>query len=102
MFKALVLIFTLTLTACGTTTQIVEAPKTINHPEWPTPVMPYKFDWKVITVDDEVYVGLEYNQSVEFRVFMEDIKRYIKESNGMICFYRTDLLEQRCFKIVEK
>jgi hypothetical protein len=66
--------------------------------------MPYNFDWKVILQDEKVYVGLEYDQSVEFRVFLEDMRRYIKESNGVICFYRDDVKEPRCYqqKVVDK
>lgn len=86
------------LCGCQHTDVPVQPPVVVNHPSWPAPIVPYKFDWKVIQVDDKVYVGLEYDQSIEFRIFMEDIKRYIKDSNDVICFYRDSLKEVRCYQ----
>lgn len=87
------------LTSCASNVQTPSAVvNTQQHPVWPTPVLPYKFDWKVLLEGDKVYVGLEYDQSVEFRVFLEDVKRYMKESNSVICFYREDLKESRCYQ----
>lgn len=84
------------LCSCATKEKVVQS-ETLIHPTWPTPINPYTFNWKVIPVDDKVYVGLEYAESLEFRIFLEDVKRYVKESNSMICFYREDLKEKRCF-----
>lgn len=95
----IIILISVFLIGCKTTEQAPNTPAVINHPTWPTPILPYTFQWKVIQVEDEVYVGLEYNQSLEFRVFLEDLKRYIKESNSLICFYREDLKESRCFTL---
>lgn len=86
------------LAACQPTPVPTRPPVVVNHPTWPTPITTYKFDWKVIQVGDKVYVGLEYDQSVEFRVFLEDVKRYIQDSNNVICFYRESLKEMRCYQ----
>lgn len=87
------------LSSCSSVDKVsVTEVKTQQHPVWPTPITTYNFDWKVLIEGEKVYVGLEYDQSVEFRVFLEDVKRYMKESNSMICFYREDLKESRCYQ----
>lgn len=103
MQKIIALLFAaFLLVGCELTPTPKPAPAATIHPSWPLPVMPYKFDWKVIVLNEtEVYVALEYDQSVEFRVFLEDIKRYIEESNGMICFYRKEIKEPKCYKAVD-
>lgn len=71
--------------------------ETIIHPEWPKPIQPYSFDWKVVVIDNKTaIIGLDYDQSLEFRLFLEDYKRYTKESNEIICFYRKSLNDKRC------
>lgn len=66
------------------------------HPELPTPVSNYKLDWKVLVLKDDVYIALNYNDSLEMRKLLEDMKRYIKESNNIMCYYRKDLKEDFC------
>lgn len=95
MRKMIILLSFIFLSAC-VHTPVTPPQKTIIHPSWPTPVSPYKFDWMVVVDEDKPIVGLEYNQSVDFRLFMEDMKRYIKEQNQIICYYRPELKESRC------
>lgn len=94
MFKqvmvALVLAFLL-----GCQRQIVNSDVVI-HPDWPQSIQSYQFDWTVVEVDGKIVVGLEYDDSLEFRLLLEDIKRYMKDTTAMICFYRKDLQELRC------
>lgn len=80
---------------------VVSDPKRIIHPELPAPIDPYKFDWKVVVLEDgkTVIVGLDYDESVDFKIFLEDIKRYIKQSNTILCSYRRDLNEPQCTPI---
>lgn len=66
------------------------------HPDWPHPIQAYAFDWRVVEVDGKIIVGLEYNDNLEFRLLLEDVKRYVKDTNSMICFYRGDLKELKC------
>jgi hypothetical protein len=75
-----------------------------SHPELPNPVQPYTFDFKVITNENkdekieegQVYLAIDYNDSLQFRQFLEDMKRYMLESNQLICYYREELQEQFC------
>jgi len=75
-----------------------------SHPELPNPVQPYKFDFYVVTEDNveefinqpKVFVAIEYQQTLDFRQFLEDMKRFMLEANGVICYYRVDLKEQFC------
>lgn len=76
--------------------QMIQPTDVTIHPDWPAPVSPYRFDWVVIVDGEKVLVGLDYNQSLDFRVFLEDMNRYIRESNSIICSYREDLKEKRC------
>ena len=65
-------------------------------PSWPKPIKTYSTEWKVIVVDGSAYMALPYGESQEFRIWLEDIKRYVSESNDMICYYRAPLKEARC------
>lgn len=101
MRKLIYALFTaLILTGCAATPpKIVTEPKRIIHPELPAPVSDYKFDWQVVVIDDtHVVIGLEYDQSIDFKIFLEEIKRYIGESNVILCSYRKDLKEPRCVR----
>lgn len=99
MSKAIqVILLSLFLAGCITTPEKVPSERII-HPEMPAPVQPYRFDWKVVVIDDKTaIVGLGYDDSIEFRIFLEDVKRYIKETNAVLCQYREDLKEPRCVK----
>lgn len=81
----------------GCQTNVVEAPKPSTiHPELPAPVGKYNVKWKVIPQDDHVYVGLTYDDSLQLKLMIEDLLRYIRESNTALCSYRRDLQEPRC------
>ena len=94
------LIVALLLTGCAAKpNKIPTEPKRIIHPEMPTPVGDYKFDWQVVVIDEKtVVIGLEYDQSIDFKIFLEEIKRYIGESNVILCSYRKDLNERGCVR----
>lgn len=99
MYKFIaVILMSLMLYGCNTKPiATVSEPKRIIHPELPSPVDPYKFDWKVIVIDEKtVIVGLDYDQSIDFRIFLDDIKRYMKETNVILCSYRKELKEPQC------
>lgn len=91
------IILMIILFVCGCATNQIKPIETIIHPDLPQPIQPYKFDWKVVVIDEKtVIVGLDYDQSLEFRLFLEDLKRYMKESNYVTCFYRKELNEPKC------
>lgn len=102
IFVAIVCIF---LSACSTTPPPkVTFDENFSHPELPNPVQPYKFGFHVITeknvesfVDAETaYVAIDYEETLIFRQFLEDMKRFMLEANGVICYYRKELEEQFC------
>jgi type IV pilus biogenesis protein CpaD/CtpE len=68
------------------------------HPSWPDPISKYDGKWQVKVIDGKPWVGMEFGDSQEFRVWLNDVSRYIKDANGMICYYRKDLKEPRCIK----
>lgn len=95
--RVILLCLCLMLAGCWNTKEQVEPPRdTLVHPAYPSPVQPYTFNWVVVPLEKEVIVGLEYNQSLEFRLFLEDMKRYIREQNEMLCFYRHEIEDPRC------
>lgn len=98
MCKIILALSFIFLVACGHNQPQTRPQETIIHPVWPNSVSSYKFNWVVVVDGNNPIVGLEYNQSVEFRLFMEDMKRYIKEQNEMLCYYRDKLKESRCKK----
>lgn len=74
----------------------------INHPRLPVPVSTYKVNWKVLPQPDgKVYVALSYDDSLIMRAMMEDLVRYTRDSNSVMCFYRKDLHEPRCDSVPE-
>lgn len=102
MRKLYSLIFvTLFLVGCASKPVLIPTePKRIIHPELPSPVNPYKFDWRVVVIDERtVIVGLDYDDSIDFKIFLEDVKRYMKETNVILCSYRRELNEPRCNSI---
>jgi len=100
----LLLMFCVILSGCASTPPDISFNETFSHPELPNPVQPYKFDFYVVTEDNveefinqpKVFVAIEYQQTLDFRQFLEDMKRFMLEANGVICYYRKDLKEQFC------
>lgn len=95
----------ITLSGCSwNTKQDVNFDANLSHPELPNTVQPYRFDFKVITsenkdqyiTDNSVYLAIDYKESLIFRQFLEDMKRFMLEANGVICYYREELNESFC------
>lgn len=78
---------------------IVEPSATISHPALPGPVGKYNLHWKVIPQKDFVYVALTYDESLQLKLMIEDLLRYSRESNTVMCSYRRELAEPRCLTI---
>ncbi|QFR56174.1 putative O-spanin [Serratia phage Muldoon] len=85
------------LAGCATS----EPPHRLD-PTWPDPIASYKAEWKVFVIDGQAYVGMPFDESQEFRIWLDDVKRYVKDANGMICYYRSSLKEPRCENQIRK
>ncbi|MDX1532654.1 MAG: hypothetical protein R3230_00450 [Nitrosopumilaceae archaeon] len=98
-----IFVISLFLTGCFSSNPVIFE-ENFSHPDLPNPVQPYTFDFKVITNenketiinDGDVYLAIDYNDSLLFRQFLEDMKRYILESGVVICYYRSELEENFC------
>lgn len=90
--KALIVAAMLAMFGC-------KSSETISDPPLPTPISPYTFHWKVIPTDGRVYVALPYDESLRLRVMMEDMTRYMRDANAVMCFYRKALEEPRCLQL---
>ncbi|WJZ28122.1 Rz-like spanin [Serratia phage 92A1] len=91
MKKLLIGLLSLALVGCAQ-----EPQKPSVDPLWPKPIKTYSTEWKVIVVDGSAYMALPYAESQEFRIWLEDIHRYVQQSNDMICYYRAPLKEAKC------
>ena len=90
-------------TGCSNTRPVLKTDSMVKiedsilvHPELPSPILDYNMKWHVHVIGEKVYVALGYNDSIEFRKLLEDMKRYIVESNHLLCYYRKDLKEDIC------
>lgn len=96
----LVLLFTLSITGCAKTPEpvvkyeYIEVQKPVYHPARPAAVHSYVPNW---TVKDGS-VQMTYNESVRYRIWLEQVLGYIKSQNLIICSYRKDLNEPECTK----
>lgn len=68
------------------------------HPSWPDPIKAYDSKWEVKVIDGKAWVGMPFEESQKYRSWMDDIGRYVHDSNGVICYYRSELKEPRCLK----
>lgn len=110
MFRAVILSSVLLLSGCAifdsepeviTKTEYVEKP--LFHPELPRPVGAFKPNWMVITKetiadkpDNFVAQGLEWDQGQDYRIWLEDVVRYIQQLQSVACSYRDELEEEIC------
>lgn len=72
--------------SCSTTTHNIKP-----YYESLPPVPASGVHWKVLTketIDDDVYIGVSYNDSLEHRRWLEQIKAYIERQNQIICQYQ--------------
>lgn len=64
---------------------------------WPNPIGELASEWEVVSVNGQPYVGMPFEQfQTGFRPWLNDVKRYMKDSKSMICYYRTPLNEPKC------
>lgn len=85
------------LSGCSQALPEPHPPITI-HPSWPDPIKTYDGKWEVKVIDGKAWVGMPFQESQKYRSWMDDIGRYVHDSNGVICYYRSELKEPRCLK----
>lgn len=70
----------------------------INHPSWPSPITERKFNVKVVVAEGHLFVGMNFEDNIEYQIYQEDVLRYLKDIKAMVCFYRANLKEKECEK----
>lgn len=63
---------------------------------WPDPIKEYQAEWQVHEIDGQKWVGMPFTEFQDFRIWTNDILRYVQQSNNMICYYRAPLKEPKC------
>lgn len=84
------------LAGCATTVERKLIEKPVHHPIRPVAVQQFNPKWKVIVENDNPFVAMSYSDSVRYRIWLEDLKRYIATQNSIICSYRASLNEPEC------
>lgn len=83
----------------GCSTKPLEVKKETVHPNWPAQIKSYdeaKLSWQVKVIDGKAWVGMPFEDSQEFRIWLNDVKRYVHDQKTMICYYRQELKEDKC------
>lgn len=68
------------------------------HPSWPDPIKAYDGKWQVKVIDGKAWVGMPFEESQKYRSWLDDVGRYVHDSNDVICYYRSELKEPKCIK----
>lgn len=88
----------LLLTAC-TTTQVQQHNK--QDISWPDPIQPLNVKWIVKQDQDHtVYIAQTVEDSANTRIWLNDILRYTKDLQQMVCYYKTNP-DPKCTKTKE-
>lgn len=67
--------------------------------DWPNPISELKAEWQVIDVQGQPWVGMSFEDfQTKYRPWMNDVLRYTRDINSVVCFYRAPLKEPKCFK----
>lgn len=95
--KVAVICLSVLVTGCS---QTLPEPTKVEkiHPSWPDPIKAYDGKWQVKVIDGKAWVGMPFEESQKYRSWMDDISRYVHDSNDVICYYRTELKESKCVK----
>lgn len=87
MFKKLIVPLLL-LVGCSTTEPPKVIEKQVYHPEWPIPYRACDISWEVVVIEDEPFIALSYDESLDLAVCTKDLLRYVKDINSKFCHYR--------------
>ncbi|ARW57648.1 Rz-like spanin [Serratia phage CHI14] len=96
--KALAICLSIFMVGCSQSVPVTPHEIVRVDPSWPDPIKTWQGKWQVKMIDGIAFVGMPYNESQDFRVWLNDVNRYIKDANGVICYYRAPLKEPRCEK----
>lgn len=98
IMKLMFLATVISLYGCSTHVPVSETEKPFTmHPTMPKPVTPRNVKFEVVAVEDEKpYVRMNMADYQKLGVYMEDVLRYVRNINGVVCFYRHDLNENFC------
>jgi hypothetical protein len=97
-FKMRILILSLIILLVGCSTIKPINDQIIIHPELPRPISSLQIDWDVIELNQDLYIGTEYNSFLLLLEHQSDLIRYIEQTNKSICFYRKELNENFCLQ----
>ena len=89
------IVITALLAGCNSTAPVKQETP-ILHPTWPDQIRPWTGKWQVKVIDGQAWVGMPFEESQNFRGWLNDVMRYVKDANGTICYYRHDLKEPKC------
>lgn len=100
----LMILAVLLLTGCSTTQPVyVPTEKVVYHPPRPAPVRAHNPNWVVITdktihkyPSGSVFIALEYNDSIAYREWLEEVNHFIDKQQHVLCIYRADMKEALC------
>lgn len=93
--KAAVICLSMILAGCAQNVPQVHDEVRID-PSWPDPIKTWDLRWEVKVIDGKSWVGMPFEQSQEFRIWLNDVYRYVQDQKGMLCYYRAPLKEPKC------
>lgn len=95
--KRLIAAVCLSLTLVGCSQALPEVkPAPRVDATWPDPIKEYQAEWQVREIDGQKWVGMPFVEFQDFRIWTNDILRYVQQSNNVICYYRSPLKETKC------
>lgn len=95
MIKLTAVVLSISILA-GCAQDVPLSPKETLHPLWPESIVEYNQKWQVKVIDGNPWVGMPFEDSQEFRIWLNDVKRYVHDQKTMICYYRSGLKEEKC------
>lgn len=89
------------LSACSTQ-QVVQHKQT--DIQWPDPIQQYDGQFIVKTdVNGNLYVSQTVEDSANLRIWLNDILRYTKDLQQMVCYYKdTASTDQKCIEKIKE
>lgn len=86
--KLLLISLILTLSACASDPVVIEKSKPVAP--MPTPLATYNSSWLVKEVDGKPFVGMEYNEFMLYKMWSNDLFRYVHDLKSLVCYYSDD------------
>lgn len=99
--RLIIILLFIFITGCQSTIQTEYVEKPVYHPNRPIPVQTYVPKWEVIIINDQPLIGMTYDESINYRLWLERILAYLSKQNEIICSYRKELKEIECIKNIK-